>query len=125
METDPLKGDPKGFSILTVTGHWRLTFRYDEATGRGLSPNPTRSEELAAVDAADGGPGDDEAEFAGHLRRESGGSEFSRDLWTVPKPASNRLARLAGRESSGLSTPGMLYCRATVVAPVVVAHAPA
>lgn len=39
METDPLKGDRKGFSILTVTGHWRLTFRYDEATGRGLSPN--------------------------------------------------------------------------------------
>jgi proteic killer suppression protein len=28
----PLKGDLKGFWSLTVTGNWRLIFRYDEAT---------------------------------------------------------------------------------------------
>jgi len=28
----PLKGDMKGFSSLTVTGNWRLVFRYDKAT---------------------------------------------------------------------------------------------
>ena len=27
----PLKGDLKGFWSLTVTGNWRLAFRYDEA----------------------------------------------------------------------------------------------
>jgi proteic killer suppression protein len=27
----PLKGDLKGFWSLTVTGNWRLIFRYDEA----------------------------------------------------------------------------------------------
>jgi len=26
----PLKGDLKGFSSLTVSGNWRLIFRYDE-----------------------------------------------------------------------------------------------
>jgi proteic killer suppression protein len=26
----PLKGDRKGFWSLTVTGNWRLIFRYDE-----------------------------------------------------------------------------------------------
>lgn len=29
----PLKGDLKGFWSLTVTGNWRLIFRYDEAAG--------------------------------------------------------------------------------------------
>ncbi len=28
----PLKGDLKGFWSLTVTGNWRLIFRYDEET---------------------------------------------------------------------------------------------
>ena len=28
----PLKGDLKGFWSLTVTGNWRLIFRYDEGT---------------------------------------------------------------------------------------------
>ena len=28
----PLKGDLKGFWSLTVTGNWRLIFRYDERT---------------------------------------------------------------------------------------------
>ncbi len=28
----PLKGDLKGFWSLTVTGNWRLIFRYDEVT---------------------------------------------------------------------------------------------
>ncbi len=28
----PLKGDLKGFWSLTVTGNWRLIFRYDEKT---------------------------------------------------------------------------------------------
>ena len=28
----PLKGELKGFWSLTVTGNWRLIFRYDEAT---------------------------------------------------------------------------------------------
>jgi proteic killer suppression protein len=28
----PLKGDLKGFWSLTVTGNWRLIFRYDDAT---------------------------------------------------------------------------------------------
>ena len=28
----PLKGDMKGFWSLTVTGNWRLIFRYSEAT---------------------------------------------------------------------------------------------
>jgi proteic killer suppression protein len=28
----PLKGDLKGFWSLTVTGNWRLIFRYDEDT---------------------------------------------------------------------------------------------
>ena len=28
----PLKGDLKGLWSLTVTGNWRLTFRYDERT---------------------------------------------------------------------------------------------
>jgi proteic killer suppression protein len=28
----PLKGDLKGFWSLTVTGNWRLIFRYDENT---------------------------------------------------------------------------------------------
>jgi toxin HigB-1 len=28
----PLKGDRKGFWSLTVTGNWRLIFRYDENT---------------------------------------------------------------------------------------------
>ncbi len=28
----PLKGDLKGFWSLTVTGNWRLVFRYDENT---------------------------------------------------------------------------------------------
>jgi proteic killer suppression protein len=28
----PLKGNWKGFWSLTVTGNWRLAFRYDEAT---------------------------------------------------------------------------------------------
>ena len=28
----PLKGDLKGFWSLTVTGNWRVIFRYDEAT---------------------------------------------------------------------------------------------
>jgi proteic killer suppression protein len=28
----PLKGGLKGFWSLTVTGNWRLTFRYDEET---------------------------------------------------------------------------------------------
>jgi toxin HigB-1 len=28
----PLKGDFKGFWSLTVTGNWRLIFRYDETT---------------------------------------------------------------------------------------------
>ena len=28
----PLKGDLKGFWSLTVTGNWRLIFRYDETT---------------------------------------------------------------------------------------------
>jgi proteic killer suppression protein len=28
----PLKGDRKGFWSLTVTGNWRLIFRYDEQT---------------------------------------------------------------------------------------------
>ena len=28
----PLKGDLKGLWSLTVTGNWRLVFRYDEAT---------------------------------------------------------------------------------------------
>lgn len=28
----PLKGDLKGFRSLTVTGNWRLIFRYDELT---------------------------------------------------------------------------------------------
>jgi proteic killer suppression protein len=28
----PLKGGPKGFWSLTVTGNWRLIFRYDEET---------------------------------------------------------------------------------------------
>ncbi len=28
----PLKGDLRGFSSLTVTGNWRLIFRYDKAT---------------------------------------------------------------------------------------------
>ena len=28
----PLKGDLKGFWSLTVTGNWRLIFRYDEHT---------------------------------------------------------------------------------------------
>ena len=28
----PLKGDLKGFWSLTVTGNWRLIFRYDEQT---------------------------------------------------------------------------------------------
>lgn len=27
-----LKGDLRGFWSLTVTGNWRLTFRYDEAS---------------------------------------------------------------------------------------------
>ena len=33
----PLKGDRKGWWILTVTGNWRLIFRYDE-------PNNTASD---------------------------------------------------------------------------------
>jgi proteic killer suppression protein len=28
----PLKGDRRGFWSLTVSGNWRLVFRYDEAT---------------------------------------------------------------------------------------------
>lgn len=28
----PLKGDLKGYWSLTVTGNWRLVFRYDEAS---------------------------------------------------------------------------------------------
>ena len=28
----PLKGELKGFWSLTVTGNWRLVFRYDDAT---------------------------------------------------------------------------------------------
>jgi proteic killer suppression protein len=28
----PLKGEWKGFWSLTVTGNWRLIFRYDEAS---------------------------------------------------------------------------------------------
>ena len=28
----PLKGDSKGFWSLTVTGNWRLIFRYDDVT---------------------------------------------------------------------------------------------
>ena len=28
----PLKGELKGFWSLTVTGNWRLIFRYDDAT---------------------------------------------------------------------------------------------
>lgn len=28
----PLKGDLKGFWSLTITGNWRLIFRYDEGT---------------------------------------------------------------------------------------------
>lgn len=28
----PLKGDMKGYWSVTVTGNWRIVFRYDEAT---------------------------------------------------------------------------------------------
>ncbi|MEE8433676.1 MAG: type II toxin-antitoxin system RelE/ParE family toxin [bacterium] len=28
----PLKGDLKGYWSLTVTGNWRVVFRYDETT---------------------------------------------------------------------------------------------
>jgi toxin HigB-1 len=30
----PLKGDLKGFWSLTVTGNWRVIFRYDETTNK-------------------------------------------------------------------------------------------
>ncbi|HXP45859.1 MAG TPA: type II toxin-antitoxin system RelE/ParE family toxin [Terriglobales bacterium] len=32
----PLKGDLKGFWSLTVTGNWRLIFRYDEETNAAV-----------------------------------------------------------------------------------------
>ena len=32
----PLKGDLKGFWSLTVTGNWRVIFRYDHATNTDL-----------------------------------------------------------------------------------------
>src|SRR3954451_16466298 len=33
----PLKGDLKGYWSLTVTGNWRLVFRYDAATNTASS----------------------------------------------------------------------------------------
>ncbi len=33
----PLKGDLKGYWSLTVTGNWRLVFRYQEASNRASS----------------------------------------------------------------------------------------
>jgi toxin HigB-1 len=35
----PLKGDLKGFWSLTVTGNWRLIFRYDEQTNTASDIN--------------------------------------------------------------------------------------
>lgn len=37
----PLKGDLKGFWSLTVTGNWRVIFRYDEATNTASDINLT------------------------------------------------------------------------------------